>query len=281
MMTKFMCATCGTQFSASDVPPAACPICEDERQYIGWNGQQWTTLEELRESHHNTFTEHEPNLTAIQTEPSFAINQRAFLIETPQGNLLWDCIALLDDKTINFINERGGIKAIAISHPHYYSTMLEWSHAFDVPIYIHEEERDYVVQPGESIQYWEGETLDLWEGLTLIRCGGHYKGSQVLHWAAGADGQAVLLTGDTILVVQDRRFVTFMYSYPNMIPVSENTIRKIVASIEPHEFERLYSAFKDKEILTDAKGAVMRSAQRYIAALRDEHEYDLTVDTFL
>ena len=48
-MTNYICVTCGTQFADSQTPPAHCPICEDERQYIGWNGQQWTTLEELRQ----------------------------------------------------------------------------------------------------------------------------------------------------------------------------------------------------------------------------------------
>ena len=47
-MDAFICRTCGVQYAPSEQPPSNCPICEDERQYVGWNGQQWTTLEQLR-----------------------------------------------------------------------------------------------------------------------------------------------------------------------------------------------------------------------------------------
>lgn len=39
----YICVTCGTQFAPTEEPPANCPICDDDRQYIGFNGQQWTT----------------------------------------------------------------------------------------------------------------------------------------------------------------------------------------------------------------------------------------------
>ena len=73
---------------------------------------------------------HGPGLTAIETEPKFGIGQRAHLIQTPAGNVLWDCIAYLDDATVEQINALGGLAAIAISHPHYYSAMVEWAHRF-------------------------------------------------------------------------------------------------------------------------------------------------------
>src|SRR3990172_2752137 len=136
-MPNYICATCGTQFAAADALPAHCLICEDERQYIGWKGQQWTTLEQLRADHHNTLRTEEPNLTGIGTEPGFAIAQRALLVQAPGGNALWDCITLIDDATVEAVRALGGISAVAISHPHYYSAMIEWSHIFDAPIYLH------------------------------------------------------------------------------------------------------------------------------------------------
>ena len=52
----------------------------------------------------------------------------------------------------------GGIKAIAISHPHYYSSMVEWSRAFGgVPIYLHAADRQWVMRPDHAIVFWEGE----------------------------------------------------------------------------------------------------------------------------
>ena len=218
-MPKFICKTCGTQFPESSLPPRGCPICEDERQYIGLDGQQWMTMEDLQRQHHNRFQPLEPDLTGIASEPVFAIGQRALLVQTPQGNLLWDCISLLDEQTIEAVRSLGGIQAIAISHPHYYSAMVEWSQAFKAPIYLHRDEQPWVMRPDPAINFWEGEYYALFGGLTLVRCGGHFPGAMVLHWPAGATGSGVLLTGDIINVVSDRRYVSFMYSYPNLIPI--------------------------------------------------------------
>jgi hypothetical protein len=261
-----ICVTCGTEFSAAEHDPAHCPICEDERQYVGPNGQQWTTLDALQQKHRNQITDLEPGLVSILTEPKFAIGQRAHLIETPGGNVLWDCITLIDDETVAVVRERGGISAIAISHPHYYSTMVEWAHAFDAPVYLHAADREWVMRPDPSVRYWEGETHPLWDGLTLVRGGGHYEGGTMLHWPAGAAGAGVLFTGDIIQVVADRRWVTFMWSYPNSIPLNATAVQRVASSVEPFTFERIYGAFGGI-VSPDAKGAVRRSADRYIAAI--------------
>src|SRR5436190_21320737 len=142
-----VCMTCGVQFPPAPAPPDRCPVCEDGRQYVGWDGQRWTTLEALRAGHRNRVEDLEPGLTGIGTEPSFAIGQRALLVRTAEGNLLWDCITLLDDATVQAVRERGGLAGIAISHPHYYSTMVEWSRAFDAPIHLHEADMRWVMRP--------------------------------------------------------------------------------------------------------------------------------------
>jgi len=126
--TEWLCVTCGTQYPSAVNTPSGCPICLDSRQYVGLNGQQWTTLDELHKTHKNEITEEEePGKFSIYTKPSFAIGQRAFLVKTAEGNLLWDCVSLLDEKTQAKIRRLGGISAIAISHPHFYTTMVEWS----------------------------------------------------------------------------------------------------------------------------------------------------------
>ncbi|TMJ09932.1 MAG: hypothetical protein E6G99_01880 [Bacillati bacterium ANGP1] len=120
-----------------------------------------------------------------------------------------------------------------------------------------------------AIEYWEGDTLALNSEVTLIRCGGHFPGSTVLHWAAGAGGRGVLLTGDTIYVVSDRRYASFMFSYPNLIPLPGSAVRGIISAIEPFAFDRLYGAWSERVIRQDAKQAVNRSAQRYIRAIQE------------
>jgi glyoxylase-like metal-dependent hydrolase (beta-lactamase superfamily II) len=268
-MTNFMCATCGTQYPDSRNPPESCPICEDERQYIGYGGQQWTTLAELQQDHHNELREVEPHLTGIGTVPNFSIAQRALLVQTPGGNILWDCIPLMDDATIEAVQALGGLDAIAISHPHYYSSTVEWAHAFGATIYLHTADRQHVQRPDPAITYWEGETFSPLPGITLINTGGHFEGATVLHWPSGAEGRGVLLTGDILHVVQDRRWVTFMYSYPNMIPLPASIVRSMVAAVEPYAFDRIYGAWWEKVVAVDAKDAVRRSADRYIAAITD------------
>ena len=268
-MTHYICVTCGAQFAASNTPPEHCPICEDERQYVGVKGQQWTTLNDLRRTHHNEIQSVEPNVYYIKTEPPFAIGQRAFFIQSPRGNILWDCISLLDDATITRINELGGIAAIAISHPHYYSTIVEWSHSFGyVPVYIHASDRAHVMRPDAVIRFWEDETQPLGDNLTLIRCGGHFDGAAVLHWASGANGHGALFSGDTLQVVSDRRYVSFMYSYPNLIPLRASAIRTIVKAIEPFNYDRIYGAFGGV-VTHAAQAAVHRSANRYLKAITE------------
>jgi hypothetical protein len=136
-MPSFICTACGTQYPERATPPAQCLICEEERQYVPVRGQTWTTLEALRVGHANSFREYETGLIGIGTQPQFAIGQRALLVRTPGGNVLWDCISLLDDATVTVIRGLGGIQAIAISHPHFYTTMVEWARAFDCPIHLH------------------------------------------------------------------------------------------------------------------------------------------------
>lgn len=266
-MANFICTTCGTQFRETAEPPSECPICNDERQYVGWKGQEWTTLSELKKSHQNAIRLEEAGLFGIGMEPSFAIGQRALLVTHPEGNVLWDCIPLMDEGLVKMVQGIGGISAIAISHPHYYTSMIEWSRVFDCPIYLHAADRNWVMRPDSAIEFWEGETKPIGQGLTLIRCGGHFEGGTVLHWAGGANGQGVILSGDILQVVQDRRWVSFMYSYPNLIPLSARTVRRIVEAVEPFAFDRIYGAWWGKVVATDAKTAVKRSADRYIKAL--------------
>ncbi|MEY2489678.1 MAG: hypothetical protein QOC70_1620 [Verrucomicrobiota bacterium] len=266
-MNNYICVACGTQFRETDSPPERCPICEDERQYVNWKGQLWTSLDRLRATHSNLIEEEGDGLFGIGTEPSFAIGQRALLVQSPGGNLLWDCVTLLDDQTIERVNELGGIRAIAISHPHFYSAMVEWSRAFnDAPIHLHTADREWIMRDAPSLQFWEGTTHQLWDGMALVNCGGHFEGGTVLHWPGGADGRGALLTGDVVQVVMDRRYVSFMRSYPNLVPLSAAAVSQILDRIEPFAFEQIYGAWWERNVLSDAKGAVSRSAERYLRA---------------
>lgn len=266
-MQHFICVTCGTRFPASERPPEACPICRDERQYVPVEGQSWTTMSEIAATHRNRVEPVEPHLFGIGTEPDLAIAQRALLVQTSAGNVLWDCVTLLDDDTRVRVEALGGIDHIAISHPHYYSSMVAWAQTFDAVIHIHAAERPWVVDPDAPVDFWDGERLDLPGGLTLHRLGGHFEGGQVLHWPEGAGGRGALLSGDIVQVVADRRWVSFMYSYPNLIPLPVTQVRHMARILDGLSFDRIYGAWWGKVVSDGAHAAVQRSAMRYVDAL--------------
>jgi hypothetical protein len=263
----FICTACGTQYPESGMPPAQCVICEEERQYVPPGGQSWTTLERLRIGHRNSFHQYEVGIFGIGTEPHFAIGQRALLVQTPNGNVLWDCIAFLDDATVAIVKSLGGIKAISISHPHFYTTNAEWSRAFDAPVYLHAADKKWVQTPHPGIKHWDGETLELMPDVTLVRCGGHFPGGTVLHYGKGAGGKGVVCAGDILTVVTDRKWLSFMRSYPNLIPLSAREVEAIGKAMAPFSFEAIYGHYFDRVIARDGKAVLEKSVARYVANL--------------
>ena len=220
-------------------------------------------MAELASDHRNRVEEMEAGLLGIGTEPSFAIGQRALLVD----GLLWDCITLLDDETAAAVDAAGGIDTIAISHPHYYSAMVEWAERFDARILLHEGDKEWVMRPSERIAYWSTERLPLSDDLELVRLGGHFEGGTVCLWRAGWGGRGALLSGDIVQVVSDRNWVSFMYSYPNLIPLPAREVERIRGVLETLEFDRIYGAWWPAIVAEDAKRKALASADRYVTAL--------------
>ena len=260
-MEAFVCVTCGTQYPPSPEPPPACPICLDERQYVGHDGQRWTTMAELAADHRNRIEEVEPGLIGIGTEPGFGIGQRALHV----GGLLWDCITLIDAETEAAVRAAGGVHTIAISHPHYYAAMVEWAERLDARVLLHEADREHVLRPDARVEHWSGERLDLGDGLELHRLGGHFDGGTVCLWRGGAGGRGALLSGDIVQVVSDRDWASFMYSYPNLIPERCEVVRRAVALVDDLAFDSIYGAWWGRIVRGGGKEALARSAARYLA----------------
>lgn len=243
-----------------------CPICEDERQWVPAAGQQWTDLDTLRAGPYAARLDEEgPGVLGIGSTPSVGIGQRALLITTGTGNFLWDCSAYFDDEIATRITELGGLTGIAISHPHYYTTMVEWAHAFGVPVYLHEKDRQWIGRPDAALELWRGETLRPGGDLTLVNLGVHFPGGTVLHWPGGERGRGALLAGDIVAVNPDLKSVSFMYSYPNHIPERPALVKRAVAILRNYSFDAIYGAFWDRVIQRDAARVVHRSAERYLA----------------
>jgi hypothetical protein len=265
----WICRTCGVQYPDTSHMPYACPICQDERQYVGWGGQRWTTMDQIAAERVVVVREEEPNLFGVGVEPAFAIGQRALLVRTAQGNVLWDCVSLLDDAGRARITELGGIDAICMSHPHFYGVNVEYADAFGARIFIPRADREWIQRPSPRIELFDDDAEPV-PGLTLTRIGGHFDGAAVLHWPAGSDGRGALLTGDTITVVPDRDWVSFMWSYPNLIPLDEATVRDIARRTERFAFDRVYGGWWGRVVVADGPAAIRRSAERYVARMRGE-----------
>lgn len=267
-----LCRTCAVEQPVDEQPPAACAICTDERQYVRPGGQRWATLDELvAEGHSGSVSEVEPGLHGITVEPSVGIGQRALLVQTAAGNVLWDPTGFVDDGLVDAVSELGGLAAIASSHPHMFGVQVEWSHRFGgVPVYVQAADREWLQRDDPVVAVWE-EQREVLPGVLLHRIGGHFAGSAVAHFT-GADGRGVLLTGDSVAGTPDEHWVSFMRSFPNKIPLSAPVVAKVADRVLQLDFDRLYDNFGGR-VLADAASWVRRSADRYIAWVRGDFDH--------
>ncbi|WP_029136130.1 MBL fold metallo-hydrolase [Nakamurella lactea] len=266
-----ICATCAVEYD--EPTPDVCPICADERQWVPSDGQHWTTLDEMTAAGQQlTFTDNEPGLTGIATDPKVGIGQTAQLLSTPEGSLLWDPTGYVDDEAVRRVLDQGPVLAIAASHPHMFGVQVEWSHRLgDVPVLVAEADREWLGRNDSVVEFWSG-SRQITEGVTVHQVGGHFVGSGVVHWTAGADGRGVLLTGDSVFPNPDHRSVGFLRSYPNKIPLSGAVVQRIADQLEPLAYDRIYGNFNNT-IDTDAKAALRMSADRHAAWVRGDFDH--------
>lgn len=257
----WLCVACGVEYEPTASPPAACQICVDERQYVPDAGQQWTTLDQLRNDGHAVnvvqVAQNHWGLSASHV----GIEQQAALVQTPGGNLLFDVPGLIDNAAVAKVRELGGIAAIVASHPHMYGAQSAWSQAFDdAPIWIARADQRWVGHWTDSMRAW-ADPFEVLPGIMLDQVGGHFPGSTIAVWSAGAQGHGVLFAGDAIFPVADGS-VTFLRSYPNRIPMSAAVVQRIAAQVNDYEFDLLFNNF-GASAGPDARAIVNWSAQRY------------------
>jgi glyoxylase-like metal-dependent hydrolase (beta-lactamase superfamily II) len=205
----------------------------------------------------------------MTVEPSIGIGHRPLLVQTPAGNVLWEPPGFISDDAIAAVRALGGVAAISGSHPHLMGAMVSWSHAFDsAPVFVAEADRAWTRRPDPVITHWSGGAEPV-PGIRLIQFGGHFPGSSMLFWAAGADGRGVLLNGDTILIGPGNDTVSAMRSYPNRIPLPERAVRQILDRLDPLDYDRMYSPF-GQVVEADARRIVTTSLERYISWVRGD-----------
>ena len=262
-MTIWTCATCAIEHPDTPEPPPVCEICTDERQWVPAGGQRWTTRAELAAAgHHITVTELEPGLHAVDAVPRLGIGQRGLLLQTGHGNLLWEPPGFIDDAGVAAVRALGGVDVVTASHPHLTGSSIQWSHAFgNAPVFVAAADSEWIRRPDPVIRLWEGR-VELLPGVAMHQCGGHFAGSSVVQWPAGAGGRGALLTGDTIAIGGDRASVNAMRSYVNYIPLPKTAIQRILDTALALEYDRMYGAFAI--IDSGARAITDRSLHRYM-----------------
>ncbi|KAM0306226.1 hypothetical protein ACHAPM_000787 [Fusarium culmorum] len=215
--------TCGTQFGIPfDERPSTCRMCNEPRQFVPPSGQSWTALEKLQANHRNEFKqdEHDGRIWSIFSKPQIAIGQRAVFIKTEHGNVLWDCISLSDDETIQFVNSHGAKK-------------------FDCPVYLVAEDQEWLNREDTEHRrvFFDGETQDILPGVTMVKLGGHFPGSSVLHWNNNISGL------NRAHHNENHQIFLFHYAFPNFIPLGPTAMRLMWKRLRPWDFTSVYSLF--------------------------------------
>ncbi|KAL1411864.1 hypothetical protein Q8F55_002839 [Vanrija albida] len=287
-----VCATCATQYPGPrDDCELECwpllnlgPVCEDPRQWVPGTGQAWTSLHQLvkggRRNHLLRDVE-DPRISLIATEPFFAIGQTPIVLETAEGSVIWDCSAVITEPLVaHLVALKRPLKAIAISHPHFFCTSLTWARALGVPLYINELDREWYARAGSlregEVVFWRG-THALTASITLVECGGHFPGSSVLYWDRGgepllseADARApdsgLLLVADTIMVQPTQKGFTFMWSYPNAIPLHPTDVLHIQKVLAEYDYDSVTCSWPDRWVRAGAKRQMDESVETYLSA---------------
>ncbi len=262
MNHSLICSTCGTYY-VKETAPETCFICFDERQWVPPNGQSWTKPEDLHRNNSVKLNRLQERLYEIEINPMFAIGQRALLVLSEKGNVLWDCIPLLDELTIEFIKSKGGLKGIAFSHPHFYSNMNDWAEIFNCPIYIHKNDAEHIMQKGKHIQLWEGDEIELWDEMKIICIGGHFAGSSILH-VPFLSKKGAIICGDTLFLSPSKKHFSVVYSSPNRIPLPLSEIHRIKKRFDNIPFDSFYGYVQIQNLNEKVKEILENSFARYI-----------------
>ncbi|KAF2707780.1 hypothetical protein K504DRAFT_483099 [Pleomassaria siparia CBS 279.74] len=242
----------------------------DPRQYVPASGQAWTSLslEASKQENHFEQDATDPRIWFITTSPK--ARERCILIQTPAGNILWDLISFIDQGTIDFVKSKGGLKAIVISHPHFYTTHLEWAHTFGCPVYTSKADEEWLNRKDAyGLRELIDGTTEIVDGVTAIQAGGHFDGSLILHWDKN------IFIADTMMSVpsgfyhKDRlpgtTSYSFMWSYPNMIPLPPPKIHGIWKALKPFDFEASFGGFPGQNVRReDLKQQVLESMKIFV-----------------
>lgn len=297
-----VCKACGIQCHTDDTKqlrtPDQCPICEDDRQAVPPTGQAWTSVGRWisdtekpasSEIRIDADAEDDRIMRIIFKNAAAGIGgQTPIVIVTEHGVVIWDpCATCTPDvfAQIKALAKRYHVSllAIALSHPHFYATALTWAQALDTPVYASSVDRGWWMRKiddqvaNKYLNLYDTPQHQLAPGLTLVRCGGHFDGSAVLHWdRAKAVGPksftykrtppttAVVFPSDTFMAAADKQTVSFMWSYPNSIPLPPRSVEAIWHAMRPYEFDDIIGSWPGQYVKREARRKLLFSAERFV-----------------
>jgi glyoxylase-like metal-dependent hydrolase (beta-lactamase superfamily II) len=274
-MATWICNGCGLEHGDSPTPPPmdGCvfdrgPVSDEELGDLGAHTREWLSLTALAAQPHNTeHRDHGRGVHSFRREPRLGIGQWSFLVQTGQGNVLWDPPAYLDPEVEGLVRGLGGAVVIMTSHPHMFAAQVSWSHALGgIPVMVNRHGQRWLPRHDPVIEFWEHEISPV-PGVTAIELGGHMPSSAV---ALTADG--TLLVGDTISGSLSPNWLSFQRNFPRHVPMSAGVVQRLVDRLEEIEFDRLYTLGGDT-IDDDAHGVVRRAARRHVRWVSGEFDH--------
>ncbi|SNX87334.1 uncharacterized protein MEPE_06044 [Melanopsichium pennsylvanicum] len=286
-----VCVTCGNQYSSRE-GPQECPVCYDDRQYPCPTGQAYTTQRQLvpNTSFDLVPEDSDSRILRIKLNPPVAIGQTPIVLLTKFGAVIWDCNGFNSVELMHSIcsvSPTGKVAAIFISHPHFFGTSLSWAKMLDCNVFISKLDRNWYQRGRDTYQnhpdfvsrqrYVTEVDQDLFSlphvpSVTLIRCGGHFPGSNALHWDRDSDNRtnandlkgAAVFCADTFMVMPDRKRFTFAYSFPNNIPLPPHDVERIWAQMRRFNWSATFGGWSGRNVLSDSRSSLFRSTRYYI-----------------
>ncbi|KAF4555989.1 Hypothetical protein D9617_2g059560 [Elsinoe fawcettii] len=274
-----ICVACGTQYDVTyEQGRERCKICDDPRQFVPPQGQQWTSLrlEANKHTNHWVPSSSDPRIYHLYTDPKLGIGERASLLLTPHGAIIWDCFAFLTPPLVEFLLSHHPI-AIVISHPHFYTTHLLWASLLKCPVYLSSEDASWLSRPDPSGQrrFLTEAKTEIIPGVTAIKTGGHFPGSLVLHWDRHLFVADSIMTTPAAYTPEPRPegmgAYAFMWSIPNMIPLGPDGVGRIWEAVKRVEFSETHGLMMGMDVVhTDVKKWVLEGAKRQVRMMGHE-----------
>jgi glyoxylase-like metal-dependent hydrolase (beta-lactamase superfamily II) len=246
--SPLICTYCGNRTFIGEGETPECLICANRYVPEPKARVRFKRPDALLPDHHTEIVQLEEDIWRFYVRPNLGIRHYAFFIQRPGGNVLMDMQPILTNDLAAWIGAKGGLKAIVLSHPHYYGAMDDFSTRFHAPVWIHATDRDWAVGY-PNVECLDAEDHSFDETLGMIHIPGQFEGGLCLLYARH---RGILFTGDTLMVSPTTGELSAWKSTPRQVPYTRDEFHVIREGILALEFDQLYASVRG-EIRSGAK----------------------------